>query len=237
MELAWAAESSRARSARSTILSIPITRFILIATLAASRCFAGEDTNVAAVGDWSTPVANSDGYKIRGRLLICDTPAHSSSIEKTDTAVYLELQEFSDFLSTVEVYCELDTWSKPVDYTGGLRCELRDDKGRPAVTDAPAGFSGGGPGTSWITLDPYCSARLRVSAYGGGRLDDGGVGIHLASRGWWNVHPNPTNEYFLSGTFTAIPPTNRTVAVGNTKRNVWEGTLKLPGVKIPVKKK
>jgi len=51
------------------------------------------------------------------------------------------------------------------------------------------------------------------------------------------VHPNPSNEYYLSGTFTATCPTDEFGMVASTNMDVWCGTLTLPRVKIPVKKR
>jgi hypothetical protein len=201
----------------------------LLSLFAASRMLAANDTNLVATGDWSEPVATENGPAIRGRLLICDTPDHASSEHRTDTAVYLELQEFASAVRTVRVYCDLNRWSFPDDHPG-LRCELRDSKGK-LVPNSPGGFSGGMPVSCWVTIQPYCSVRMRASVFGGGRLDDGGLAIYLASRGWWDVHPNRTNQYYLSGTFTASPP-----SLSSTNLDVWYGTLTLPPVRIPVKK-
>jgi hypothetical protein len=186
------------------------TTLILLYT--ASQILAADDTNLVAAGEWSQPVGQ-DGLAIRGRLLICDTPNHASSSPRPDTAVYLELQEFSSALQSVRVYCGLNRFNVPID-SPGLHCELRDSSGK-IVPASPGGFSGGEPGSYWVTLKPYCSARLRASVYGGGRLDDGGLAIYLCShQAWWDVHPSKTNEYFLSGTFSspglttavAVPP-------------------------------
>lgn len=230
----------------------------LIILFAAFQMLAADDTNLVASGDWSQPVATQYGPAIQGRLLICDTPNHASSDPRLDTAVYLELQEFSGALRSVRVYCGLHRLELPDD-APGLRCELRDSKGK-LVPNSSGGFSGSEPGSCWVTLNPYCSARMRVSVYGGGRLDDGGLAIYLASRGWWDVHPNPTNEYYLSGTFTFSGMRKRDSKTGlpvildlntglplegkqgtpdfndSTNMDVWSGTLTLPPVKIPVKK-
>jgi hypothetical protein len=230
----------------------------LILFLAASKIFATDDTNLVAAGEWSQPVATQYGSAIRGRLLICDTPDHASSVQRTDTAVYLELQEFSSAIMSVRVYCGIDRLTLPDD-APGLRCELRDSSGA-LVPYSPGGFSGSEPGSSWVTLMPYCSTRLRISAYGAAcRMEDGGLHILLASRGAWDVHPNPTNEYYLSGTFTfaglikqdsqtglwvpldldsGLPLKGKeaTLFLNATNMDVWSGTLKLSPVKIPVKK-
>jgi hypothetical protein len=202
---------------------------------AAGWSFAVEDTNVAASGEWSQPVATYLGVGIRGRLLICDTPNHASDTPtKTDTAVYLELQEFSGALRTVGVYCGLNSGSSPED-APGLRCQLRDRRGK-LVACSPGGFGGSSPESYWVTLRPYCSARVRASVYGGGRMADGGLAIYLSHWAWWDVHPNPTNDYYLFGTFTATAPTNEGGMGTGTNDNVWYGALTLPPVKIPVKK-
>lgn len=180
---------------------------VLVLLLAACQSFAADDPSAIAIGDWSEPVGARDGFNIRGRLLICETPNHASSDPTIDTAVYLELQEFSSGVVQLRVYCELNRMTLPDD-SPGLRCELRDRTGKP-VAEGAGGFSGGMPVSRWVTLPPYDSARLRVSVFGGGRLKDGGLAIYLASRGWWELHPNPTNEYFLSGTFTAVQSYDR----------------------------
>ena len=137
----------------------------LIILFAACQMLAADDTNLVAAGDWSQPVATQYGPAIRGRLLICDTPNHASSDPKPDTAVYLELQEFASALRSVRVYCGLNRFTVPDD-SPGLRCELRDSAGK-LIHNSPGSFSGGEPGSYWVTLQPYCSARLRASVYGG----------------------------------------------------------------------
>lgn len=210
-------------------------RLALTCPFTVGQILAADDTNLVAAGDWSQPSATPEGSAIRGRLLICDTPAHAGAEPDrwTDTAVYLELQEFSSSVRSVRVYCEPNRW-RFLDPHPGLRCELRDRKGN-LVPDSPGGFGGGMPESCWVTLQPYCSVRMRASVFGGGRLKDGGLAICLASRGWWDVHPNATNEYYLSGTFTATAPTNQWGMVSTKNRDVWYGTLALPAVKIPAK--
>ena len=125
--------------------------------------------------------------------------------------------------------------------TKGLQCELRDSAGR-LIPNSPGAFSGGEPGSYWVNLMAYCTARLRASVFGGGRLSDGGMAVYLACRGWWDVHPNPTNDYYLSGTLTAVMPIDamglklNMPLIDATNPDVWYGTLTLPPVKIPVSK-
>jgi hypothetical protein len=47
----------------------------------------------------------------------------------------------------------------------------------------------------------------------------------------WTIPPNATNDFFLSATFT---PSKDHPSPLNY--HVWQGTLKLPKVKIPAKK-
>jgi hypothetical protein len=208
---------------------------LLILLLVTFQSFAIEDTNLVAAGEWSEPVGTMFGNTIRGRLLVCDTPDHASSIQRVDNAVYLELQEFASSVRSVDVYCQLNRLEFPND-APGLCCELRD-RADKVVPESGGAFSGGEPGNCWVTLNSYCSARLRMSAFGAAcRLEDGGLHIVLASRGCWDVHPNLTNDYYFSGTFTAVAPTNELGFVTGTNHNIWYGTLKLPKMKLPVKK-
>ncbi len=182
-------------------------------------CFAEvADPSVLALGDWSEPVANQYGFKLRARLLICEYPAHRGH-SGTDAALYVDLQEYSDFVgATGEVY-----WSPQ-----SLNCELTDDSGK-AVPHSAGAYGGPIPPSSWLKLPSHSSMRLRVSPYGGGRLDDGGFGLWVEIPQTWTLKPNDSNTYFLSGMFTAKPSTDYKPA---DFRWVWTGTLKLPKMKV-----
>src|SRR5215475_6861013 len=107
-------------------------------------CFAADDTNALAAGDWSKPVGDVLGYTLRGRLLLCDSPKDRT------TAVYLELQECSKgWGGCLDVYCNM----KPTVALGGnpdaqgrervekaaATWELRDRAGK-LVPETPTGF-------------------------------------------------------------------------------------------------
>ena len=195
------------------------------------------DTNVIAVGNWSEPVGDSRGYKLRGRLLICETPRHRGPGGGCDIAVYLELQECSDCVgATLQVYCNMEGDEllgpdfKRVEKAGGC-WELRDAADNP-VAQSPFAYSGAAPGKYWMTLPCDSTVRLRATLFGGGRLEDGRLGIALPSQ-YWVIPARSTNDYFLSGTFAVSPPTN---SIDELKFHVWQGTLKLPKIKIPVRK-
>lgn len=185
-------------------------------------CFAqAAETNVLALGDWSEPVANKYQLKLRGRLLICEYPQHRGSSADSESALYVELQEYSDFVgATGEVY-----WNP-----SALNCELVDASGKP-LPPSGAPYGGPVPSPSWIMLPSHSSMRLRVSPYAGGRLKDGGFEICTARFQVWTLKPDDTNTCFLSGTLTVDPPPNRVPA---DFRYVWKGTLHLPQMKVGI---
>ncbi len=200
--------------------------FLLILALEPA-CFGVDDTNAIALGPWSEPVANYYGLAIRGRLAMFEHPQHRGPSGGVDTALYLELEEYSGFCGgNAEVYFLLD--SRPG--KGGLRCKLTDAAGR-VVPESGFGFSGGSPASRWVEIPSDGSLRLRVSVFGGGRLKDGGLAIWSFGPGSWTISGRDTNTYFLSGTFTVDPPTNY---VPKDFRWVWKGTLDLPKMRIPV---
>jgi hypothetical protein len=182
-----------------------IVFFFLFATTVC--CYAIEDANIIAAGDWSTPVSGfSDKGSIRGahrptlrgRLLLCESPKNHSP------AIYLELQDCANVWGVAEIYCDMNAG-------GGCRLESRDAAGLPILLQTSC-FSGGTPGVSWITLPCDATVRLRVSAY---------ATFSYAS----------TNDYFVAGIFTVDPPAN------HTGLDVFQGTIHLPPMKILVTSK
>jgi hypothetical protein len=123
------------------------TKTLLLLLAARVSCFAIEDTNIIAAGEWSAPVAGFQDKNtgrgahhptLRGRLLLCESPKNHS------LAVYLELQECRDaWGNATEVYCNLSPG-------GGCHLELRDSAGQ-LLPRKPGGFGGGMPGAKWIT--------------------------------------------------------------------------------------
>jgi hypothetical protein len=199
---------------------------VLIPLLLIGQCCLGvEDTNVIALGDWSDPVGNKYGVQIRGRLLMCEypEPLHTGPHGGYDTGVYLEVQEYHGTLDA-QVYCNLTSWEG-----GGLRCQLTSTDGK--AVEQSGGGGGGAPISQWIRVShPYGSVRLRASDFGGGWLRDGGLGIWFISAGLWTIKGSDTNVYFLSGTLTVTAPTNH---VTSDFREVWQGALRLPKMKLP----
>jgi len=118
----------------------------------------------------------------------------------------------------------------------GLHCELRDS-GVKLIPKSADDLLSGSFTRYWIRLRPHDSVRLRFSCYLG-YGGDGIFAVYLRNGEFWDVHPSKTNEYYLSGTFTPHVPTNETPAsVPSLPNNMdaWNGTLTLPGVKIPMK--
>jgi hypothetical protein len=196
---------------------------VLVMAQLCLSCFGqAAETNILALGDWSEPVANKYHFKLRGRLLICEYPQHRGPNGDSESALYVELQEYSDFVGAIgEVY-----WNP-----SALNCELVDASGKP-LPNSPSAYGGPVPSPCWIMLPSHSSMRLRVSPYAGGRLKDGGFEIWTARFQVWTIKPDDTNTYSLSGAFTVDPPTNRVPA---DFRYVWQGTLNLPRMKVGIK--
>ena len=185
-------------------------------------CFGQTDTNVIATGDWSEAVSDSDGYALRGRLLVYDeqsAPNHAR--------VYLELQH---------VFKGPGWWDGPLEIyfdigrSDDLHFEMRDKLDQP-VPQFPVVIRGPTPSSCWVTLPCDSTVRLRADIYTLGPPEKpDGLEI-LVRGGCWLIRPNATNDFFLSGSFT--PSTDHPSSL---KYHVWRGTLKLPKAKIPVKK-
>ncbi|MEO5715279.1 MAG: hypothetical protein ABIT37_17505 [Luteolibacter sp.] len=206
-------------------------------------CFATDD--VMAVGEWSAPVRSSgsgpgSSGTIRGRLMLAESPRPTTNKNWRDVAVYLELQECDEARGrTLEVYCNLGptvTLSGHLDAQGKDRVvkaaaiwEMQDASGK-LVPKSPGAYGGGAPGASWVTLPSDSTVRLRASVYGGGKSKDGSLTIFFLSN-CWVIPPHSTNDYYLSCTFTVDPPSNH---VTQPDHKVWQGTLNLPKLKIPV---
>jgi hypothetical protein len=168
-------------SAQKLFKTISISLLVL---LVCRCCFAIEDTNIVAAGEWSAPVAGLEDMKtgrgahhptLRGRLLLCESPKNNS------LAMYLEIQDCdSAWGEATEVYCDAER-----------KCLLKivDASGKSLSPDGF--FSGWVQRPSWINLPSDSAIRLRVS-----RIET----FTFAS----------TNDYLVSGTFTVDPPPDHT---------------------------
>jgi hypothetical protein len=185
----------------------------IICIFANCLCFAGPVTEPKSIGEWSEPTNG-----LRGRLLFAE------GIKLQEGArlgwVYLELQNLSAW-GAVYVYYDAVRQSP-------LKCELRDSDGK-IVKNSLGAVGEGIPPACWLTL-PHDST-LRFLTGGTGSAPDY-PSLFVVSAwvgGKWAIPATATNDYYLSGTFSSTSPTNE------TRPLVWEGTLKLPPVKISVK--
>ena len=183
-------------------------------------CFGQTDTNSIAIGNWSETVADKDGYLLRGRLLVYDAEGLNKYGIWQFARVYMELQHVGVRGFPMEFY---------VDDMKCLNFELHDALGRPAP-GYWAFTSRTVPEPFTVTLPGDSILRLRVDRELGSTKKPDGLMIGV-NGGDWAIRPDATNDYFLSATFS--PPTNHIVSGNN---HLWRGMLKLPGLKIPVKK-
>jgi hypothetical protein len=180
---------------------------IVFALLVASSnyCFAAADTNVIAVSDWSQSV---DG--LRGRVLVL--------YEGRETVAYLELQNVSDAKNSCK-----DIYFDPA---SEFTFELRDALDKSPRQVGGRG-SGGFPMSFWVSLPPDSTIRLRASWYGYGYPRGRGLMIPLYHH--LTIPEGDTNDYFLTGTFTANAPTNH---VSLPDHILWQRTLTLPKTRV-----
>lgn len=203
-------------------LSLLLTPFLTL-VLSCHCCFAGQpDAGVIGVGEWSEPVSDGDGYTLRGRLVVCDDrPASASGHAR----VYLELEHVfkGAWTSALEVYHDIQGTA--------LNLELRDGHDQP-VPRKPMAIRAPSLPPTWVTLPCDATARLRADlCHLSTNPKPDGLQVLTGSGNWIipaNAPANAAAEFYLSGTFT--PPADHPSAL---KYHVWQGTLKLPKVKIP----
>ena len=176
------------------------------------------DAGVIGVGEWSESVSDGDGHTLRGRLVVCDDRPASAS---NHARVYLELEHVfkGGWSSPVEVYFDIQANS--------LNLELRDGHDQP-VPQTPMAIRAPSVPPCWITLPCDATTRLRGDLYHLSTNPKPDGLLFLMSSGNWVIPNNAAGEFYLSGTFT--PPADHPSAL---KYDVWQGTLKLPKVKIP----
>ena len=179
---------------------------------------------LVATGDWSKPVADSRGYAVRGRLVLCERMVGE---DRREVAVYVELQDVKESIGeSMRLFCDLGRTDFRAEYKGGLRCELRG-KDKRMVKPTPFAFSGAVPKSEWVVLPTDATIRLRASPFGIHRKKAMALAPTLDSL--WVIPDDDPNEYFLSGTFTVDPGSDRTPP---GEGHVWHGTIQLPAVRI-----
>lgn len=186
---------------------------------------AAELPEVLAAGAWSKPVADSRGYALRGRLVVCEKPRSDG---RRETPLYVELQEAGDFVGgSLLLYCEMGRHDFRPEYGRGLNCELRDKDGK-LVESTPFAFGGAVPKSQWVSLPTDGTIRLRATPFGIHREKALALCPHLSKL--WIVGEDDAREYELSGTFGIDPADD--VALPEKEGHVWRGKIELPPVKI-----
>jgi len=201
--------------------------------------FGQTGTNALLAADWSAPVADK-GQTLRGRLWVGEghywsDPRRSAERYWVHAPVYLELEHVVTF-----------GWDQPIqiyfDIFSGLRFEMHDGSGKSI---RPQGVLFGAilPEPYWVTLPCDATVRLRADVYTAGNstnmtdeeilVGDGGKGPAE-----WVIPRISTNDYFLSCTFSPLTnqPSFSRYHPSPLSYPVWEGTLKLPSVRVSVRK-
>ena len=202
--------------------SVSLPSFLIL-LLMSGHLPAAERSKVIAEGQWSEPVADNRGFAVRGRLVLCERVIAEN---RREAAVYIELADASEHVGgSMQVFCDLGKTDFRPEYKSGLACELFDKDKKPVALSIFA-FSGAMPGSLWMPLPSDATIRLRASPFGVHR--PGALAISLPSQ-LWVIEGDDKNEYFLSGTFTVDPPTDRPPPGDG---QVWRGTIELPALRI-----
>lgn len=192
-------------------------------------CQAAEPAKIIAEGNWSKSVADSRGYAVRGRLVLCEKVIRE---DRREVAVYVELQDARESIGgSTRIYCDFGKTDFRPEYKGGLKCKL-EDKDKKPVESTSFPFGGAVPVSEWVTLPSDATIRLRASPFGIHRPKAMAISPQLNQL--WVIADEDPNEYFLSGTFTVDPEAGRKTI---EDPHIWRGTLELPAVRIVNKKK
>ena len=192
--------------------------------LASVQCSFGQtDTNVLAIGEWSKPITDKD-HCLRGRLLIYDDRVPSAA---NHARVYLELQHVfqGGWSNALAIYYDVGGENS------GLHLVLCNGAGQPIPEEKDYVTRGPTPYPYWVILPCDSTLRLRVDTYTlGPETKPAGLEILIGGR-CWIIPPRAKGGFFLSGSFT--PPKHHS---GLSDDYVWQGTLKLPKLKVPTDK-
>jgi hypothetical protein len=201
----------------------------------------GSEPKVIAISDWSQPVDGCSGMEyggrcttLRGRLVILQGHFPGDASELPSTLVYVDFQNLG--LSTAEIYFDPGHGNDfHAEKCNGLKCDLFDSQGK-TVPQCGMAYSGGGLGQAWLTLVSDSTLRMPASYLGVRSPKEGGLILPFGDKQWF-IQPNDTNTYYLSASFTVIPPTNHiSEAVKQMRSVAWNGTLVFPKVKISLDK-
>ena len=184
---------------------------ICVGLAACQRSEAGLASGPLSFGEWSPPTNG-----LRGRLAFSE---NGKPFGTRMGVLYLELQNVS-LGDGMYVYYRAAT--------SPFRCELRDSTGKTNETMSFE-YDGWIPAPCWLAL-PYDSVlRFRLTLGGFGVPQNAGLFIAGCMPDCWLIPPSATDDYFLSGTLSVAAPKDE------TRPRIWQGTLKLPPVRIPAK--
>jgi hypothetical protein len=175
-----------------------IVTFVFLATC--QFCFAGEDTNIVAMSEWSKPVGLQNDQlhiiSIRARLVILQgmEPAYGGPPTTNGAMTFVEFQNLG--LEGIEVYFAVTN----------LHCELLDSTGKAVPRPTGVAWSGRGPFLPyWVKLPYNSTVRLFVN---GGNMYP--LMLYPGGEPWtyWSIPASDTNTYFLSGTLNLLTHAN-----------------------------
>lgn len=182
-------------------------------------CFAGADTNIIVMSEWSKPVSLTDDQlheqAIRGRLLILKgmEPAYGGPPTTNGAMTFVELQNVS--IGGIEVYFAVTN----------LHCELTDATGKAVPKPTQVSWGGRGPFLPcWVNLPYNSTIRLFVN---GGRLNP--LMVYPSGEPWtrWSIPASGTNAYYLTGTLSVS-----THAHPSLPPDYYKATLIFPKTRI-----
>jgi hypothetical protein len=194
-----------------------IASFLIFA--AYQPCFAGENTNVVLMSEWSEPVSLRDDQShdqaIRGRLLILQgmEPAYGGPPTTNGAMTFVELQNVG--IGGIEVYFSVTN----------LHCVLSDATGKAVRKPTQVSWGGRGPFLPcWVNLPYNSTIRLFVN---GGRLNP--LMVYPSGEPWtrWSIPANGTNAYHLAGTLSVSTHTNSSLPP-----EYYKATLTFPKTRI-----
>jgi hypothetical protein len=212
------------KTAAKKILKKIFIPFLLLLTC--QCCFADSAGEPTYFGDWSDWTKSAvHNLHLKARLVISENIDGSGS--RTETA-YVEFQNTNHMVNTLYVY-----WGGT---NSTLDCELLDSSGKTVPQNFMWSFSGVIPDPCWLALPDDSIIRLRSDPV----LRTSSNGELTIDAGWnlWRIPRGYTNDYYLSGTLTLPIPSGirpPTLPGNNIQSMPWEGTLKLPPVKISAK--
>lgn len=208
--------------ARQILKKISIS-FLLL--LVCQSCFAGSAGEPTSFGDWSDSTIGGSGLhaRLKARLVVSETTDVSGS---RTANTYVEFQNTNHMVNTLYVY-----WGGT---NSTLDCELRDSSGK-TIPRAYGSYSGVIPDPIWLALPEDSILRFRPalvywSASNGELIIGAGSYVEF-----WRIPRGDTNDYYLSGILTLTIPSGispPTLPGNNIQPIPWQGTLKLPPVKI-----